>query len=152
MYACLGVNCPLHFGQDDPGLLRATAVTRGVEQTLNKSQHTKLTVEKKILPPLLPGFELATFRSPVQCSTNKLFRFALCVILLRYITLPSNVTTVKYWLIKKMTPSFPQCWLVQGNCRYTHTHTRAHTRMRARAHTHIPVVPQPLHQSSSVCN
>ena len=24
---------------------------------------TKLTLEKKILPPLLPGFELATFRS-----------------------------------------------------------------------------------------
>ena len=37
----------------------------GVERTSNKSQHTKLTLEKKILPPLLPGFELATFRSRV---------------------------------------------------------------------------------------
>ena len=28
-----------------------------VEWTLNKSKHTKLTLEKKILPPFLPGFE-----------------------------------------------------------------------------------------------
>ena len=33
----------------------------GVEWTLNKSQHTKLTLEKKILSLLLPGFEPATF-------------------------------------------------------------------------------------------
>ena len=30
----------------------------GVEWTPNKSQHAKLTLEKKILPPLLPGFEI----------------------------------------------------------------------------------------------
>ena len=30
--------------------------------------------EKKILPPLLPGFELATFQSRVRRSTNKLSR------------------------------------------------------------------------------
>ena len=35
-------------------------------RTANKSQHTKLTLEKKILPPLLPGFELAIFRSRVR--------------------------------------------------------------------------------------
>ena len=34
----------------------------------NKSRHTKLILEKKILPPLLPGFELATFRSRVRRS------------------------------------------------------------------------------------
>ena len=28
---------------------------------MNKSQHTKLTLEKEILPPLLPGFELKPF-------------------------------------------------------------------------------------------
>ena len=33
---------------------------------MNKSQHTKLTLEKKILTPLLPEFELATFRSRVR--------------------------------------------------------------------------------------
>ena len=43
----------------------------GVEQTPNKSQHTKLTLEKKILPPLLPGFELATFRSRVPPSNQQ---------------------------------------------------------------------------------
>ena len=35
------------------------------EWTPNKSQYRKLTLEKKILLPLLPGFELATFRSQV---------------------------------------------------------------------------------------
>ena len=64
MYACLGVNYHLHFWQNDRGLLRATAITR-VERTQNKSQHTKF-LEKKIIPPLLPGFELATFRSRVR--------------------------------------------------------------------------------------
>ena len=44
----------------------------GVKQTLSKCQHRKLTWEKKILPLLLPGFELATFQSWVWCSTNKL--------------------------------------------------------------------------------
>ena len=43
----------------------------GVERTPNKSQHTKLTLEKKILPPLLPGFELATFRSRVWRSNQQ---------------------------------------------------------------------------------
>ena len=40
----------------------------GVERTTNKGQHTKFTLEKKILPPLLLGFELATFWSQVQRS------------------------------------------------------------------------------------
>ena len=36
-----------------------------------KSQHTKLTLEKKILPLLLPEFELATFQSQVHCSCQQ---------------------------------------------------------------------------------
>ena len=48
----------------------------GVEWTLNKSQHTKLTLEKKILPPLLPGFELATFDHESGVLTNQLSRLA----------------------------------------------------------------------------
>ena len=32
MYACLAVTCHLHFWQNDQDLLRATAVTRGVER------------------------------------------------------------------------------------------------------------------------
>ena len=43
----------------------------GVERTPNKSQHTKLTLEKKILLPLLPGFELATFRSQIRRSNQQ---------------------------------------------------------------------------------
>ena len=45
-----------------------------MDRAPNKSQHTKLTLENKSLTPLLPGFELATFRARVRCSTNKLFR------------------------------------------------------------------------------
>ena len=54
VYACLAVTCHLRFWQDDRGLLRATAVTRGWDGYRNKSQHRKLTLEKKILPPLHP--------------------------------------------------------------------------------------------------
>ena len=36
------------------------------------SQHRKLTLEKKILPLLLPGLKVTTFRSWVWCSTNTL--------------------------------------------------------------------------------
>ena len=46
----------------------------GVEWTLNKSQHTKLTLEEKILPLLLLGFELATFPSRVGCSNQQAIR------------------------------------------------------------------------------
>ena len=58
----------MHFRQNDQSLLRAIAVARGVERTTNKSQHTKLTLEKKISPPFLPGFELVTFQSRVRHS------------------------------------------------------------------------------------
>ena len=63
VYACLAVTCHLRFWQDDWGLLRATAVTRGWNGYRNKSRHRKLTLEKKILPPLQQGFKPATFRS-----------------------------------------------------------------------------------------
>ena len=70
VYACLAVTCHQHFWQNDRDLLRATAVTRGWNGYRNKSQHRKLILEKKILPPLLPGFEPATFRSRVRCSNH----------------------------------------------------------------------------------
>ena len=66
VYVCLGVTCHLHFWQNDRDLLRATAVTRGWNGYRNKSQHRKLTLEKKILPPLLEGFKPATFKSRVR--------------------------------------------------------------------------------------
>ena len=45
-----------------------------MEQTPNKSQHAKLTLEKKILPPLLLGFELTTVDHESGALTNKLSR------------------------------------------------------------------------------
>ena len=47
VYACLAVTCHLHFWQNDQGLLRATAVTRGWNGYRNKSQHRKLTRRRK---------------------------------------------------------------------------------------------------------
>ena len=61
--ACLAVTCHLHFWQNDRHLLRATAVTLGWNGYRNKSQHRKSTLEKKIPPLLLQGFEPATFFS-----------------------------------------------------------------------------------------
>ena len=70
VHACFAVTCHLHFWQNDRDLLRATAVTRGWNGYQNKSQHRKSTLEKKILPPLLQGFEPATFQSRVRCSNH----------------------------------------------------------------------------------
>ena len=61
VYVCLAVTCHLHFWQNDQDLLRATAVTQGWNGCRNKSHHRKLTLEKKILLPLLQGFEPVTF-------------------------------------------------------------------------------------------
>ena len=72
VYACLAVTYELHFWQDDRDLLRATAVTRGWDGYRNRSQHRKLTLEKKILPPLPQGFEHATFQSRVRRGYTEL--------------------------------------------------------------------------------
>ena len=65
MYACLAVTCHLHVCQNDRDIVRATAVTRGWNVYWCKS-----TLEKKILLPLLQGFEPATFQSRVRCSNH----------------------------------------------------------------------------------
>ena len=70
VYACLAVTCHLHFWQNDRNLLCATAVTRGWNGYRNKSQHRKSTLEKKILPPFLRGFEPATFQSRVRRTNH----------------------------------------------------------------------------------
>ena len=70
VYVCLAVTCHLHLWQNDRDLLHATAVTQGWNRYQNKSQHRKLTPEKKILPPLQLGFEPATFQSRVRCSNH----------------------------------------------------------------------------------
>ena len=55
-------NLPPALLAEWPGSFTCHCGNTGLERTPRKSQHTKLTLEKKILPPLLPGFELATFR------------------------------------------------------------------------------------------
>ena len=70
VYACLAVTCHLHFWQNDRDFLHATVVTRGWNGYRNKSQHRKLTMEKKILPPFQQGFEPATFQSRVRRSNH----------------------------------------------------------------------------------
>ena len=60
VHACLAVTCHLHFWKNNWALLRATAVTREWNRYRNKSQHRDLTLEKKILPPLLQGLKPTT--------------------------------------------------------------------------------------------
>ena len=74
VYTSLGVTCHLHFLAKWLGPIRWHCGNTGVEGTPNKSQHTKFTLEKKILPPLLLGLTLTTFWSQVPYSTNKLSR------------------------------------------------------------------------------
>ena len=71
VHACLAVtytSCHRRFWYNDQDLLRAAAVTRGWNEYRNKSQHRKLTPEKKIIPPILQRFEPATFQSRVRRS------------------------------------------------------------------------------------
>ena len=68
MFRC---NLPLALLENGQGLLRVAAVTRGWNGH-RMSQHTKLSLEKKILPPLLPK----PFDDESGALTNKLARLA----------------------------------------------------------------------------
>ena len=81
VHVCLAVTCHMHFWHNDRDCLRATAVARGRNRYRNKSQHRKLTLDKKnILKNIkklisrrslrLPGLEPATFRSLVRRSNH----------------------------------------------------------------------------------
>ena len=61
-HICLAVTCHLHFWQNDRGLLRAAAVTRGWNGYRNKSQHRKLT-------PWRRKFSHRFFRDSVEPAT-----------------------------------------------------------------------------------
>ena len=68
VHVCFAVTCYLHFWQNGRDLLCAIAVTRGGADTeMRVGKELKLTLEKKILPPLPSGLELAAFliTSPV---------------------------------------------------------------------------------------
>ena len=72
---CLRVTCPLHFWQNDRGLLRATVVTAGVEWTLNKSQHRKVNSAEENSPAAPARIQTCNLLIRVQRSTNKLSWF-----------------------------------------------------------------------------
>ena len=61
-HAYLAVTCHLHFWQNDRELLRATAVIWEWNGYRNKSQHRKVTLGKKILPPLLPYLSVTSLQ------------------------------------------------------------------------------------------
>ena len=63
-------NLPAALLAEWPGSFMCHCGNTGVEWTPNKSQHRKLTLEKKILLPLLQDFKPITFRSQVRHSTN----------------------------------------------------------------------------------
>ena len=66
VHTYLALTCHSH-------VLRATEVTRGWNGYRNKSQHRKLTLEKKIIPPLLQGFILRPFDHESGTLTTELF-------------------------------------------------------------------------------
>ena len=71
VYACLAVTCHLRFWQNDrAGSFMCYCSNPGVDGYRNKSQHKKLTLEKKIIPLLQQGFEPVTFRSRVRRSNH----------------------------------------------------------------------------------
>ena len=69
MFRC---KLPPHAFDRMAGVFGVSLRKHGLKQTPHKSQHRKLTLEKNILQPLLSGLQLATFRSRVRRSTNKL--------------------------------------------------------------------------------
>ena len=60
-------NLPPALLAEWPGSFTCHCSNMGVEWTLNKSQHTKLSLKKKILLLLLSGFKLTTLQLWVQC-------------------------------------------------------------------------------------
>ena len=77
--ACLALTCHLHFWQNNRDFLRASAVTRRWNGYRNKIQRRKLTLQEKILPPLLPGLEPGTFNHESDALTTDLSPLPHCV-------------------------------------------------------------------------
>ena len=67
---CLDVTCYLQLWQNDSDLLHATAETQRWNGYRNQSQHRKFSLEKNILPLLLPGIKPTTIRPQVQQSNH----------------------------------------------------------------------------------
>ena len=115
MFRC---NLPHALLAQWPGSFTCHCSNTGVERTSNKSQHTRLGLEKKILPPLLPGFQLATFRSRVRRSYQQAIPAPL---------LCPNCHTIdveRTLLIPLSTEAIVNCMLlsINGSCEQTHSH------------------------------
>ena len=102
---CLAVTCHLHLWQNDRDLLGATAVIRGcngfrypgVERI---GQHKKLTLEKKILPPLLRGSNPGPFDHESDALTTELFPLPSLMLMLKF------VSRVLLWQCGTSPPTF----------------------------------------------
>ena len=105
MFRC---NLPPALFAEWPGSFTCHWGSTGVEQTPNKSLHAKLTQEKKILPQLLPGIELETFRSWVRRSTKQ-------VILAKRFSQTIFKKTVHIWR-PDFRKSLAICWSCTGAC------------------------------------
>ena len=73
VHARLAVTWPLHFWLNGWDILCATAIKLLFKGYRNMSQDRKLTLEKTILPLILPGLSPATFRSRVRRCTSEPF-------------------------------------------------------------------------------
>ena len=80
VHDCLALTSHLHVWQNDRDLLCATAVTQGWNGHRNKSQHRKLTLEKKF--PAVPFIGYTCFQQRGSDVRNWLkVGWALCVVL-----------------------------------------------------------------------
>ena len=95
VHTCLAITCHQHFWQSDHDLFHATVVRLGWNRYRNKSQHRKLTQEKKILLPIL---EPVTFWSWVQRSNHWAVPAPLCW---------HTLTCLEFATV----PTLKQCWI-----------------------------------------
>ena len=97
-------NLPSELLAEWPGSFTCHSGNTEAERTQIKSKHTKLTLEMDILPPPLPGFELATFRARVRCSYQQAIPAACCGWQDVYIQLRNNLSPLfcdpVWWLTR----------------------------------------------------
>ena len=107
-----------------------------MERTPNKSQHTKLTLDKKFLLPLLPRFELATFLSRLPCTktlstTAKIMMIVKMTLLVIYLIKIIRMVTVSTVMVTMMTEKPDQPGLEY----YSNTECKCVTKERLRNKT-----------------
>ena len=79
VYACLAVTCHLHFWQHDRDLLRATAVTRGVER-IPKSESAQKVDPGEENSPAAPAGIFGSVHYDVSFSNINILYIMLVVI------------------------------------------------------------------------